>query len=110
MTKGIEEPTSVVPEVLETAKRCVEDGAEVIILIGTNLGVICTLAGVVSVNINGMEVPVLNPLVIALKTAETMVDLKAKLGLPAVSRVGLYRKISKEDLRGVRAEFGLESD
>ncbi len=110
MTKVMEDPTLIVHDVLETAKECVKDGAEVIILIGTNLGVPCTLAGVASVNVDGLEVPVLNPLVIALKTAETMADLQAKLGLPPVSRVGVNRLVSKEDLREVRVLFGMETD
>lgn len=108
MTKAIESPSSIVPEVLDAAKRCVSEGAEVIVLVGTNLGVICTLAGVNLVHINGLEVPVLNPLVIGLKTAEIMADLKAKLGMPPVSRIGIHRSVSKEDLKGLRAEFGLE--
>ncbi len=109
MSKVMEDPSLIVSDVTETAKRCVADGAEVIILVGTNLAVACTLAGVASVNIDGLEVPVLNPLVIGLKTAEIMVDLKAKLGMPPVSRVGMHKLISKEDLRGLRAQFGLES-
>jgi len=110
MTKVMECPSLIVPEVLETAKRCVEDGAEVIVLVGNNLGVACTLAGLSSIDINGLEVPILNPLAIGLKTAEMMIDLKTKLGLPPVSRIGVYRLLNKEDLRGVRAQFGLEND
>lgn len=110
MTRAMQEPSLIVPDVVETAKRCVEDGAEVIILVGTNLGVACTLAGLASVNVDGLEVPLLDPLVVAFKTAETMVDLKTKLGLPAISRAGMYRLVSKEDLKGVRAQFGVETD
>jgi allantoin racemase len=109
MTKVMEHPSLVVAEVSEAAKRCVEDGAEVIVAIGTNLGVICTLAGMISVHINGLEVPILNPLVIALKTAETMADLQERIGLPPVSRIGVHRPISKEDLKELRAQFSLET-
>jgi allantoin racemase len=109
MAKIRESPSSIVPGVLDVAKKCVEVGAEVIILIGTNLGVACTLAGLASFNINGFEVPLLDPLTIGLKTAETMADLKGKLGLPPVSRIGVHHLVSSTDLRGVRAEFGLGS-
>lgn len=109
MSKVMEDPSLIIPPVVEAAKRCVEDGAEVIILIGTNLGVTCTLAGISSVDIDGLKVPLLNPLAIALKTAETMVDLEATLGLPPVSRIGLHRPVSRDDLKGLREQFGLET-
>lgn len=108
MSKVMEDPSIIVPDVVEAAKRCVADGAEVIILVGTNLGVACTLAGLASIDIDGREVPLLNPLAIAFKMAEAMADLTTKLGLPPVSRVGLHHLVSKEDLRGLRAQFGLE--
>lgn len=110
MTRAMEEPSLIVPDVLETARRCVEDGAEVIILVGTNLAVACTLAGVASVEVDGREVPLLNPLVVAFKTAETMTDLRAKLGLPPISRAGIYRLVSRDDLRGLRGQFSLRTD
>lgn len=110
MTKAMGNPLLAIPELLQTARECVRDGAEVIIPIGTNLGILCTLAGVASFDVDGREVPVLDPLAIALKTAETMVELRAKIGLPAVSRAGMHHLVTEEDLGGLRAEFGLKTD
>ena len=64
MDRWQEDPSWVIPSVLETSKRCMEDGAEVIIVAGTILGVACTLAGLSSVEVDGGEVPLLSPLVI----------------------------------------------
>jgi Asp/Glu/hydantoin racemase len=108
MTKAIDEPALINPEFAEAVADAVADGAETIIPVGTNLGVICSLAGISSVDVNGVPVPVLNPLVIALKTAEMMCDLTA-IGLPPISRAGLYRGIGDADLDELRKHFGLNA-
>jgi Asp/Glu/hydantoin racemase len=108
MTKVMDEPTRIIPEFTELVADAVADGAETIIAVGTNLGVICSLAGIASVNVAGVPVPVLNPLVIALKTAEMMCDLTA-MGLPPVTRTGLYGSISGADLASLRRHFELNA-
>jgi Asp/Glu/hydantoin racemase len=108
MTKAIDEPACIVPEFTELAAEAVAEGAETIIAVGTNLGVVCSLAGIASVEVAGVPVPVLNPLVTALKTAEMMCDLTA-MGMPPVSRSGLYQGIGAADLAGLRKQFGLDA-
>lgn len=108
MTKAIDEPTLIIPEFTEAVADAVADGAETIIAVGTNLGVICSLAGISFIDVDGVPVPVLNPLVIALKTAEMMCDLTA-MGLPPISRTGLYGDIGAADLVKLRRHFGLNA-
>jgi hypothetical protein len=45
---------------------------------------------------------------VALKTAEVAVDFEKKLGIPFTSRGGIYASPEREDVRRVRAHFGLE--
>ena len=97
----------VLPDIIERAKECVDDGADVIVIGCTMLGPICTLAGVAA--IPGMDVPILDCLGVALKTAETMVDFNSKLGLPPIGRSGIYRKAREKDLSRNRASFGLKT-
>ena len=92
--------------ILETARECVRDGADVIVLGCGGFGPPCAAAGVL--RIEEMDVPLLDPMSVALKTAEVMVDFKQKLGIPFTSRAGIYASPDKEDLRRVRARFGLQ--
>jgi len=108
MTKAIDEPSLIVPEIEQAVAATVADGADTIILVGTNLGVVGSLAGISSFDVEGVYVPVLNPLLIALKTAEMICDLRAA-GLPPVSRAGLYKAVAAEDLAALRKEFGLDA-
>ncbi|MEW6034636.1 MAG: aspartate/glutamate racemase family protein [Chloroflexota bacterium] len=105
-TRGLKEPRIVASAVLEQAKHCVADGAEVVVVGCAGLGPECTLAGVSKVPEG--EAPILDCITIALKTAEVMVDLRAVIGLPPSSRVGLYRSPTSKALHDVRRSFGLE--
>lgn len=91
----------VVTLLQEAASRCVDDGAEVIVP-----G--CSIIGAIYTNSLGDEpqnvigAPIIDPQVVAFKTAEMMVDLHRKVGYPAVSRAGLWRRQPEgeyEDLR-----------
>jgi len=55
-------------------------------------------------------VPLLDCVSVAIKTAEAVVDLRKRLGLPAISRAGLYRIPREKDIKRVRAIFGMATD
>ncbi len=97
----------VLPDIIEKAKGCVADGADVVVLGCTMLGPICTLAGIST--IPGEDIPILDCLSVGLKTAETMVDFNARMGLPCVSRAGIYTKPREKDINRNRAAFGLRT-
>lgn len=107
LMKGIENPNSVADVVAEAARELVADGADVIIVGCCGLAPICGMAGFNKITADGQDVPILNPTMVAAKTAEMLVDIKKGIGLPIPSRAGLRALPSKEDLRRVRSYFGL---
>lgn len=102
---NLEEAMTTVPGVLEKARECVADGADVVVIGCTMLGPMCTLSGITK--LDDPEVPIIDCLAVALKTAEAVIDLRARLGLPAVSRATIYAKAREKDFHRVRANFGL---
>src|SRR5439155_1556482 len=73
---------------LDVARRCVEeDGAEAILMGCTLQSCPLTVAGEGSAN----GAPIVDPVLVGLKTAEFMVEL-ARVGLPTVSRYGTWQK------------------
>ncbi|MDY6834798.1 MAG: aspartate/glutamate racemase family protein [Chloroflexota bacterium] len=107
LRKGTDEAIEeVLPDIIEKAKDCVDDGADVVVIGCTMLGPICTLAGISK--IPDMDVPILDCLSVALKTAETVVDFNTSLGLPCVGRSGIYRNPRAKDLERNRTAFGLK--
>ena len=86
--------------VVETARRCVEeDGAEVLIA-----G--CTLAGSVLSkeardNPDGFTAPIIDGMLPGFKMAEMMATL-GMVGLPPVSRIGIFEQPPLEDLEKLR--------
>ena len=105
-TKGFEDPEPVTAEIVDRAKACVDKGAEVVIIWSTGLGTFATRAGVSK--IEGVDVPILAPIDIALKMAELRVDLKRSLGIPSMSRARMYATPSDKDIKRVRKLFGLK--
>ena len=103
-TKGVEDPKIVADDVVKTAKECVEEGANVVVIGCFGLSVFCTSAGVTSVN---ETVPLVDCLSVAVKTAEMVVDLRKQLGLPFMSRTGAYVLPREKEFSRVRATFGL---
>ncbi len=97
----------IISDVIEVAKGCVSEGAEVIILGCTGLGPIFTIAGITS--IPDLEVPILDCLAVAIKTAESVVDFKERLGFPFTSRACMYKPPREKDLMMARENFGLRS-
>ncbi len=96
----------VVARLNEVARRCVEhDGAEVIVLTATLAATMFT--STVSPPVTEVGAPVLDALVAGLKMCETMVDLRQKMGVPAVSRVGYYKSPHEPEYRKLREFHGL---
>ena len=78
----------------EIAVGCINDGAEVLIAGCGLLSPLLTDGGVFEVE----GVPVIDPMLAAIKFGELMVDL-CKAGLPFVSRKGLYFKAPNSELK-----------
>jgi len=98
------------------AQKLIKRGAEVIICDSTGLSMIAENAGFskledigIPVKSKNASVPILNVLSIAIKMAEMRVDLHRSLGLPSVSRVGLYQKVDdlvkEDDIKEIRDCF-----
>jgi len=96
-----------IPDVVGRARECIADGADVIVIGCTMIGPICTMAGLSKVP--DTDVPILDCLAVALKTAEMIVDFNAKLGLPSVGRTGIYAKHREKDFNRNRVAFGLKA-
>jgi len=92
----------VLGRLMHVGKQCVEDGAEVIIPGCTIIGALYS-SGFKKDPVEVIGVPVLDPMVVAFKMAEMMVDLRVKAGYPAVSRVGMWKKQPAEELTYLRS-------
>jgi allantoin racemase len=91
----------VLNRLVEVAKKCVEDGAEIIIPGCSIIGALYT-TGFSKDPVEVIGVPVLDPQLVAFKMAEMMVDLGQKVGYPAVSRIGMWKKQPDEEYKQVR--------
>ena len=96
----------VIPDILDKARECVAEGAEVVVIGCTGLGPLCTLAGVTK--IPDMDVPILDCLTVGIKAAESIVDFERKAGLPPAGRVRMYWRARDKDLDRIRTTFGLK--
>lgn len=100
-------PKAAVEDVYEVAKGCVRDGADVIVIGCAGIGPLCSIAGVNKLTIGGQTIPIIDPVTVAIKTAEMAADIKNGMGLPIPARATNYVLPSKEDWKRVRADFGL---
>lgn len=96
----------VIANIIDVARDCIAEGAEVIIPGCTGLGPLFTIAGIAS--LPDLEVPILDCLAVAIKTAEYVVDFKERTGLPAISRACAYKIPREKDLMVARKDFGLK--
>ena len=114
--EGYTDPEAFVKKYyIPAAQRLVKRGAEVIVMDSTGVSLIAARGGFKKLEDVGMpvkpkvaHVPVLNVVAVSMKMAELMVDL-TRLGIPAISRVGLYQKVDsivkKEELAQIREYF-----
>ncbi|MFB3906173.1 MAG: aspartate/glutamate racemase family protein [Acidobacteriota bacterium] len=91
----------IMRRLVEVGRKCVEDGAEILIPGCSIIGALYTKAfGRDPVEVIG--VPVLDPQLVAFKMAEMMVDLRVKAGYPAVSRIGMWKKQPRQEFLYLR--------
>lgn len=107
--KGQKDAQFTATEIEAVAKECVADGADVIVIGCCGTGPICSKANLYKVAINGQEVPVVDPVMVAAKTAEMAAKIRKATGMPIPSRTGNHVLPSKEDWGRVRAVFGLNA-
>ena len=94
------DPEVVKEMTMKVIRKCVEeDGAEVIISGCTILGAVLTTF--FDASIKDEPVPIIDPMVAGFKMTELMVDLM-KLGYPAVSRLGLWKKQPEQEHKDLR--------
>jgi allantoin racemase len=91
----------IMRRLVEVGKKCVEDGAEVLIPGCSIIGTLYTKAFKKD-PIDVIGVPVLDPQIVAFKMAEMMVDLRVKVGYPAVSRIGMWKKQPRQEFLELR--------
>lgn len=92
---------AAVEEYIKVARECIKDGAEIVITGCAGLGPMLAVEGIFEID----GVPVMDPVSVAVKMAESLVDLQ-KLGLK-VSRKLMYRPPVPEDVsEKERAHFG----
>ena len=88
--------------VVEVSKKCVEEDQAEVIIPG------CTIIGSIFTKvfkkdpIDVIGAPVIDPMIVAFKQAEMMVDLCKLAGYPAVSRAGLWRKPPIDETKRLR--------
>jgi Asp/Glu/hydantoin racemase len=107
-TEGFERPQLVIDDIEARARECVEDGADVIVIGSAGLGTFATNFGVSKVG--NPEVPIFDAIATGFKVAELRVELKDRLGIPAVSRAGWHAEFSGDDRRRVNRLFGWVDD
>jgi len=88
---GFQEGSNVINNFTEVARGCIEDDADVLIIGCGLLAPVLTLNGITEVD----NVPIVDPILISIKMAEILVDLK-KANIPIISGKGLYAETPKE--------------
>lgn len=83
----------IIEDFINVCKTCIEDGADVIIIGCGIIAPIISTSGIRYVN----NVPILDPVLISIKIAELLVNLKG-LEFPIISRNGLYYAPAKKDI------------
>ena len=91
-------PEMIVERTLQVARQCVEiNGAEAIVMGCTLQSCPLTVGGVE----NSLGAPIIDPVLIGLKTAEFMVEAK-RSGLPVLSRFGTWQQPPSEEVARLR--------
>ena len=103
-TKGFENPAPVIADIEARARECVAAGADAIVIGSAGLGTFATNFGVNK--IEDPEVPIFDAISTGLKVAELRAELKARLGIPAISRAGWYSEFTPENRDRVNRLFG----
>jgi allantoin racemase len=79
-------PEIMTERLLRQSARLVDQGAEAIVSACGGIGMLFELANIYSLQHRGQTIPIINPLSIAVKTAENSVLFRKQLGLPVFER------------------------
>ena len=93
--------SQVMERLVNVSRACLEDGAEVIVPGCSIIGAIFTQS-FGDDPAQSIGLPVIDPMIVAFKMAEMMVDLHMMAGYPAVSRAGLWRKQPAQEYNELR--------
>jgi allantoin racemase len=103
-TKGMQDPSLVTADIVEKAKGCVEDGADVVIVGCNGFGPLITKEGISFVDES--KVPVLDAVATGIKVAEFLCHMQHGIGLATLSRE--RNPLAREkDINRVRTLFGM---
>ncbi|MFP8877055.1 MAG: aspartate/glutamate racemase family protein [Myxococcota bacterium] len=99
--KGFRDPGLVAEAVESQARELVAEGADVIVVGCCATGPFCSAAGFSSFEDGGRRIPVIDPVVVTTKLAESAADLRDGAGLPFTT----FAQPSAEDVDRVHALF-----
>ncbi len=104
-TQGFLEPAPVAAEIHAKARLAVEDGAESVVIASAGLSTIASMCGLAEVE--GAGAPIFDCLTVGVKMAELRASLRIGLGVPEISRAGLYGRFPKGDVERLFKLFQL---
>jgi allantoin racemase len=104
LAEALRNPQPMIDRLKLQTQELVDDGANVIVIACGGLGQFCGLLNFHGFEYNGAIVPVVSPLTVAVKTAETMVTLQRALGTTIPSYVHAKR-LSREDVDRIETAF-----
>lgn len=105
--EALNDPQPMIERLTAQGRELVDDGADVVVVACGGLGQVCAAAGFHTLEHRGATVPVVVPLVTAVKTAEAAVSLSRALGTPVPSRAHAGRQLTAGEIAGYRAGFGV---
>jgi allantoin racemase len=106
LAEALQNPQAMIDRLKQQSQELVDDGANVIVIACGGLGQFCGLLNFHAFEYKGAIVPVVSPLTVAVKTAETMVTLQRALGTTIPSYVHAKR-LSTEDVDRIDTAFGV---
>ena len=83
---AMSKPQIMTERLLRQSARLVDQGAEAIVSACGGIGMLFELSNIYSFEHRGKQIPIINPLSVAVKTAENSVLFRKKLGMPIFER------------------------
>lgn len=99
---AMSKPQIMTERLLRQSARLVDQGAEAIVSACGGIGMLFELANIYGFEHRGKQIPIINPLSVAVKTAENSVLFRKKLGMPIFER-----NRAREDVARFRESWGL---
>jgi allantoin racemase len=104
-TEGFVNPAPVMESVVAAARRLIDRGANAIVLGSAGLSVMASTNRLAEVP--GAGIPIFDTMSVGFKLAELRADLGHSLGLPAISRIGVFEKMDARNRERIVKLFGL---